>query len=210
MKLGRASICPAMVLVALLAAGAGTEELRNEKVVVVEDRLEPGEARSLRGELPGVVVYLEDGKLEITPSGGKLRTAGIRRGEAVFEPPQARTLKNTGSSAVRLVQVDFPGPGAPETWGTAGLPPNYRLIFENRYARVYDIRVPAGTSEPRHTHKDRVVICLSGADLVHEMPDGSREPSTLATGEIAWRRGATHIGHNIGKTDLWVIAVEPK
>ena len=31
-----------------------------------------------------------------------------------------------------------------------------------------------------------------------------------ATGEIAWRRGGTHIGHNLGKTDLWVIAVEPK
>jgi hypothetical protein len=42
------------------------------------------------------------------------------------------------------------------------------------------------------------------------MPDGRRETSTLKTGEIAWRRGATHIGHNPGKTDLWVIAIEPK
>jgi hypothetical protein len=34
------------------------------------------------------------------------------------------------------------------------------------------------------------------------MPDGREEPSTLRTGEIAWRLGATHIGQNLGTTDL--------
>ena len=55
-----------------------------------------------------------------------------------------------------------------------------------------------------------VVICFSGARMEHILPDGRTEPSTLQTGEIAWRRGATHIGHNLDKTDLWVIAIEPK
>jgi hypothetical protein len=32
----------------------------------------------------------------------------------------------------------------------------------------------------------------------------------LKTGEIAWRRATTHVGHNLGKTDLWVIGIEPK
>jgi hypothetical protein len=36
------------------------------------------------------------------------------------------------------------------------------------------------------------------------------QPSTLKTGEVVWRLGGTHIGHNLGHTDLWVIAVEPK
>jgi hypothetical protein len=81
---------------------------------------------------------------------------------------------------------------------------------ENRYARVYDIRIPAHTNEPQHTHHDRVVVCLSGAKLEHLYPDGRKEPSTLSTGEVAWRRGGTHIGQNLGDTDLWVIAVEPK
>ena len=75
---------------------------------------------------------------------------------------------------------------------------------------VYNIHVAAGATEPQHTHKNRVVVCLSGADLIHTMPDGKQEAATLTTGEIDWRRGATHIGHNIGKTDLWVIAIEPK
>lgn len=90
------------------------------------------------------------------------------------------------------------------------LSPNYKLLFENQYTRAYDIRIPAGTKEPQHTHKDRVVVCLSGAKLKHLLPDGREEPSTLKTGESAWRRGGTHIGQNLGDTDLWVIAVEPK
>jgi hypothetical protein len=53
-------------------------------------------------------------------------------------------------------------------------------------------------------------VCLSGAELEHILPDGTHQPSTLETGEIVWRLGATHVGHNLGTTDLWVIAVEPK
>jgi len=75
---------------------------------------------------------------------------------------------------------------------------------------VYDIRIPAGVREPQHSHRDRVVICLSGAKLSHLLPDGRQEPSTLETGESTWRRGGTHVGQNLGTTDLWVIAVEPK
>jgi quercetin dioxygenase-like cupin family protein len=111
---------------------------------------------------------------------------------------------------LRIVRTEYLGKGRSETWGAAGLAPNYKLLFENQYGRVYDIKIAAGMSEPLHTHHDRVVVCLSGAELQHEMPDGRKETSTLKTGEIAWRRGATHVGHNLGNTDLWVIAIEPK
>jgi hypothetical protein len=51
---------------------------------------------------------------------------------------------------------------------------------------------------------------LSGAELEHILPDGTKQPSTLKTGEIAWRPAATHTGHNMGTTPLWCIAIEPK
>jgi quercetin dioxygenase-like cupin family protein len=192
------------------AAAATAASIQNERVAVVEDTLKPGEARSLKGDLPGVVVYFGPGKIEVTAAGGPSRTASVAAGETVFEPPQARTVKNVGASELRLARIEFPGKGAAETWGPAGLSPNYKVLFENQYTRVYDIKIPAGTREPQHTHRDRVVVCLSGAQLIHLMPDGRTEPSTLKTGEVAWRRGGTHIGQNLGKTDLWVIAIEPK
>jgi quercetin dioxygenase-like cupin family protein len=191
-------------------AGVTPEKFRNEKVVVVEERLRPGETQSVRGELASVAVYFEGGSLEILPEAGKPRKQTVRRGDTVFQPPEARTVKNIGSSEVHFVRIDFLGRGVQETWGATGLSPNYKLLFENQYARAYEIRILAGTSEPQHSHKDRVVVCLSGAELVHRMPDGREEPSTLRTGETVWRRGGTHVGQNVGKTELWAIAVEPK
>jgi quercetin dioxygenase-like cupin family protein len=193
----------------VLVAGP-TAKVRNEKVLVLEQALAPGETVAFPPDRAGAVVYLDGGPIELTPPEGKPRTETVKRGDAVFLPPRVGGMKNAGVSALRIVRVEFFGKGSSESWGMAGLSPHYRLRFENPYGRVYDIRIPAGTSEPQHSHHDRVVICLSGAELMHEMPDGRKESSTLKTGEIAWRRGGTHVGHNLGKTDLYVIAIEPK
>jgi len=192
------------------ASPAETVKIRNEKVVVLEDRLAPGETRTLKGDFPSVVVYPGSGKVEISPTGGNVQNVLVRPGQTTFEAAQPRTVKNTGTGELTLVRVVFITKGSPEMMGPEGLSPNYKLLFENAFTRTYEIKIPAGTNEPQHTHKDRVVICLSGAQMEHLMPDGKREPSTLKTGEVAYRKGATHIGHNLGKTDLWVIAVEPK
>ena len=202
----------AIVWVALASVAAGAppvEKLRNDKVVSIDLTLKPGEAAPLEGR-PAVTVYFDGGSLEFTPRGGHAEKANVKRGDTVFNRAEAGEIRNAGSSSLHFVRTEFLTDGAGETWGTAGLSPNYKLLIENRYTRVYDIRIPAGTREPQHTHKARVVVSLSGAVLKHLMPDGREEPSTLQTGEVVWRPGATHIGQNLGKTDLWVIAIEPK
>jgi hypothetical protein len=201
-------IALAFLLVASQARSAQVFE--NEKAIVTEERIEPGATLAEPGVRPSVVVYLEDGSLEILPKAGEPRTVAVKRGQTVFQPPEARTLKNAGSSALRFVRILFRGPGLDETWGAAGLSPNYKLLFEDRYERTYEIKIAPGGSEPQHTHKDRVLVCLSGARVMHVMPDGRKETAGLMTGEIAWRKGGTHVGRNIGATTLWVIAVEPK
>ncbi|HZT28874.1 MAG TPA: hypothetical protein VFA33_03255 [Bryobacteraceae bacterium] len=198
------------LLVAIAASGAQSEKVRNERVAVVEVTLRPGEAASVAGDYPSVTVYFTSGIVAAAAGGGTPQSETVRRGEAVFRAAQARVERNSGASVLHFARVEFLGSGGAETWGSSGLSPHYQVLLENQYTRVYDIRIPAHTAEPRHTHKDRVVICLSGAQLRHLMPDGRQEDSTLKTGEIAWRRGSTHIGQNLGNTDLWVIAVEPK
>jgi hypothetical protein len=202
----------AIVWVALASVAAGAppvEKLRNEKVVSVEITLKPGEAVQVEGR-PAVTVYFDGGSFAFGAPGGYTKKAQVKRGDTVFSRAEAGEIRNTGPAELHFVRTEFLTDGASETWGTAGLSPNYKLLIENQYTRVYDIRIPAGTREPQHTHKARVVVSLSGAVLKHLVPDGREEPSTLQTGEIAWRPGATHIGVNLGATDLWVIAIEPK
>jgi hypothetical protein len=95
-------------------------------------------------------------------------------------------------------------------WGRDGFAPASQMVFEDQYSRTYNIRVAAHAWEPLHSHRGRVVVCLSGASLEHILPDGSVQPTTLKTGEVSWRQAQTHKGHNLSDTDLWVVAVEPK
>ena len=205
------------MLCALVATGTataalqrGVEKLRNGQVAVTEYTLHPGESLAVDGKFPAVTVYFEGSSLEFKPTGGHAAVSAVRRGDTVFTAAQAGTIRNSGAGDLDFVRTEFLTAGKDETWGAAGLAPNYKMLVENRFARVYDIKIPAGTKEPQHTHKARVVVCLSGAVLKHLMPDGREEPSTLKTGEVAWRPGATHIGQNLGTTNLWVIAIEPK
>lgn len=163
--------------------------VQNDKVVVTERNLGPGER--IASSHPMLLVF----------------ESGLA-GQSFFKPGEE--FRNSTKAEVRFAEIEFLGAGGEETWGASGLSPNYQVTLENRFARVYDIRIPAGTNEPQHTHHARVVVCLSGAELRHLMPDGRTETSTLRTGEIAWRNGGTHIGQNLGKTDLRVIAIEPK
>jgi len=195
--------------VPMVLSAASTEKIRNEKVVVVEQALQPGEIMTLSPEHPSVVVYLDNGAIAKSGPIGKPQTTTVKRGETDFEV-QGAAIKNTGAASLRIVRTEVLSNGSAVKWGREGLAPDYDLLFENQYARAYNIKVTAGKTEPLHSHKDRVVICLSGAELQHEMADGRREVATLKTGEIVWRKGVTHIGHNLGKTDLWAIAIEPK
>jgi quercetin dioxygenase-like cupin family protein len=193
----------------LLTAGS-VQKFTNDKVSVTEDTLAPGESQSQPSARPGIIVYLSGGSVAVTSANGRSIKEPVKRGDTVFYPAGTKPLKNAGSSDLRFVRVEFVTDGKQETWGMAGLPPNYKILVENRYARAYDIKIAPHSYEQRHTHHDRVVVCLSGATLEHLLPNGQKQPSTLKTGEIAWRPGATHVGHNMGSTELWVICVEPK
>jgi hypothetical protein len=194
----------------ILSAGGSIQKLKNDKVSVTEETLAPGRTESLSAARPNIIVYLSGSEAEVTPAQGNTARETVRRGEAVFEPAGITSIENAGSSPLRYVRIEFLTSGKPETWGMTGLPPTYKILVENRYARAYGLRIPPHSYEPRHTHHARVVICLSGATLEHILPNGQKQPSSLKTGEVVWRPGATHVGHNMGSTELWVICVEPK
>jgi len=193
-----------------LSAASSVQKISNRRVIVTEETLAPGEAALLPSARPSVIVYFAGDQVDVVPASGKGANEAIRRGETVFEPAGTKSLKNIGSSQVKYVRTEFLTSGKQETWGKTGLPSNYKILVENRYVRAYDIRIAPHSYEPRHTHRDRVVISLSGAMLEHVLPNGQKQPVNLRAGEIVWSREQTHVGHNIGSTELWVICVEPK
>lgn len=187
-----------------------TEVIKNDKVVVTEVTLAPGEKEPVAGHHASVVVYKAGEKAEIRLDGGRVEHESIVRGEAVKEPAKAGILINTGAVPLKLVRVEFLTAGGNAMWGRAGFAPSYQMLFEDQYSRVYNIRSAPNEWEPQHTHHDRVVVCLSGAQVEHVLPDGSIQRVVVKTDDVLWRQEQTHKAHNIGETELWEIVVEPK
>jgi quercetin dioxygenase-like cupin family protein len=192
------------------AAATRTELVRNAKVIASEEIVRPAEMESSTSEFPSVTVFFSAGTVQTTSAAGQPETRTVKPGDVIYWEPHAGRISAGGSTELHFFRIEFCGPASAAKWGTTGFAPDYKLLVENDHARAYNIRIPAGSSEPRHTHHDRIVVCLSGAQLRHVLDDGSEQDSTLETGQCLWRLGQTHIGKNIGKTDLWVIAIEPK
>lgn len=200
----------ALSAVSLAARAQTVEKIANDRVRVTEVTLAPGTFDPRTEHRPSFDVFLDDATLSASRAGSPLHSMTVHRGETLFDPAQSGPMRNDSAAAIHFVRVEFLNDGSGDTWGTAGLPPNDTIALENRYARAYDIRIAPHEREPQHSHRDRVVIVLSGGQIEHTSPDGKKATETLTRDEIAWHPAVSHAGHNLGASELHILAIEPK
>jgi hypothetical protein len=98
---------------------------------------------------------------------------------------------------------------APALAVQAQTPINQKVIVDNPFVRVLDIRVPPGGFEPAHTHRAGVTVALSAYDNeTKAVPDGTPSRSHTDFGEIRWADPVTHEVRNVGATEQHVIRIE--
>jgi len=116
-------------------------------------------------------------------------------GEVSFETAEARTVKNAGHPQCVSCRSIFKRLGRLKC-GAIRVVAQLQVLLDNQYARVYDIRIPAGTREPRHTHKNRVVVCLSAPScaILCRMAMKNRRRSRRARSRGGW------VAHTSGRT----------
>ena len=86
-----------------------------------------------------------------------------------------------------------------------------KVVFENEFVRVVELRVPPGVSEARHSHARGVTVALSAYD--NEMtafPSGTVTRRHTNFGEVRWADPVTHEARNTGTTEQRVLRVELK
>lgn len=90
-------------------------------------------------------------------------------------------------------------------------PQFYTVRLENDRVRVLEYVLPAGKSEPLHSHHPGVAYVISGATLHTTMANGAIADGTLNTGDVHWRdKNVTHAVQNTGSTDMRALLVELK
>ena len=89
-------------------------------------------------------------------------------------------------------------------------PDTHRVAFENMFVRVLEVRIPAGSVEPRHRHPHGLSVYLTDWD-VKATVDG--QPSQVAhrqAGTFAWSDAVIHTVQNVGTNEGRVLRIELK
>jgi hypothetical protein len=104
--------------------------------------------------------------------------------------------------AAHLARANQPPPPVPDT---------QKLLMENALVRVFEIRVPPGTFEAKHSHARGLTIALSDYDTESRtFPDGKPTRGHTAFSEVRWVESVVHEVRNVGSTEQHVIRIELK
>jgi hypothetical protein len=86
-----------------------------------------------------------------------------------------------------------------------------KVVLENEFVRVVELRIPPGVSEARHSHDRGVTIALSAYDNeMTDFPAGTVTRRHTRFGEVRWAEPVTHEARNTGTTEQRVLRVELK
>ena len=85
-----------------------------------------------------------------------------------------------------------------------------KLVMENMFVRVIEVRVPAGVAETLHSHGRGVTIALTDYDNETKAPGAQWVKSHTKFGEVKWADPVSHEARNTGATEQRVIRVELK
>jgi hypothetical protein len=90
-------------------------------------------------------------------------------------------------------------------------PQTHKLLFENRFVRVIESKVPSGEMEPKHGHPHSVTVYLADADSeIKTFPDEKTSRVHRIAGTAGWSEATVHEIKNVGATSSHNIRIELK
>ncbi|SRR6266581_5038579 len=109
-----AALGPAVVLAGRAPAAAAESTEFSQKIVLQNGRVRAQmnyypagtSAPEHEHKFPRVVVVIEGGTLEIRDVSGKVSTLSLKNGDIVWRGPEKHSITNSGSTPVRLVEID--------------------------------------------------------------------------------------------------------
>jgi len=155
-------------------------------------------------KLNRVMIYLDAGRQEITPEGGKTVTQAWKAGEVKWSPASGmHTSEIISDNPVTIIEVEVKKPGDPSKTANVPLDPlkvdptDYKLEFENSQVRVVRVMMAAGKKIPLHEHVlNRVLVCLTDQNGSMTTPDGHTTAAQHNAGEFSWGVPVKHMEQN--------------
>jgi len=89
-------------------------------------------------------------------------------------------------------------------------PEHYKVLLDNEYVRILEVRQQPGDKSPVHSHPHHAVYWLTGSTLKFTSADGKTKTVTTKPGQAVWRNAETHTVEITGKTPSHALDIELK
>jgi quercetin dioxygenase-like cupin family protein len=213
------TLCQDLVAVAPLAAKVEYEDAR---IRVVRLQLEPNATLPMHDRPARVVIPIMPNNVRTTRSDGSPSIVQSAAGKAAWSEPARLSVTNLATPLDNIV-VELKtatSPAKPLAYPPMPSPVGYlderfhHWLFENQYVRVYDVRIPPGTTTDFHDHAfDSVFVQISGGLTADQTPGQAwGKAETEVPGSVEFRPDAKqprrHRVRNDGTTEYHVIAVQ--
>jgi quercetin dioxygenase-like cupin family protein len=86
----------------------------------------------------------------------------------------------------------------------------HRVVLDNAFVRVLDVRLPPGKVEPRHRHPHGMSVYFTDWDVKVTPDGGPPEVRQRKAGTFAWSEAIVHRVENVGKTEGHILRIELK
>lgn len=206
-----------------MAAGLSAQTpqvpIENDQVRVVHavDQAH-GKGKPHEHKVNRVMVYLNKGRQEITPVGGKPQVLEFNAGDVKWSPASGMHVSEiTSGEPVTIIEVEVKKPGDPAKTPHVALDPvkvdphDYKVEFENSQVRVLRVRMAAHHKVPMHEHVlNRVVVYLTNQNGSMTTPDGKTETAQHKPGEVSWGGPTKHREENLQDGPFEAVVVELK
>jgi quercetin dioxygenase-like cupin family protein len=117
----------------------------------------------------------------------------------------------TAGLALTLAMTRFVFGQAPDPLDPVRVAPDtHKVVLDNTFVRVLDVRVPAGKTEPRHRHPHGLSVYFTDWDAKVTVDGKPPEVHHRKAGTFAWTEPLVHTVENAGKTDGHVLRIELK
>jgi quercetin dioxygenase-like cupin family protein len=86
----------------------------------------------------------------------------------------------------------------------------HKIVLDNAFVRVLDVRLPPGKLEPRHRHPHGLSVYFTDWDARVTVDGKPAEIHHRKAGTFAWSEPLVHIVENAGETEGHILRVELK
>jgi quercetin dioxygenase-like cupin family protein len=184
--------------------------LQNDRVRVQFHDVAVGDTTPMHSHPAYVAYVFDDYTAKAILADGREIPLVRKKGDVFYNEAVTHRIANTGTTPIHnlIVELKDPAPTGARGAQPASGPPDATVRLQNARVRVRMVEVPAGGTEPMHSHPAYVGYVFETYTAKAILADGSERQMARKAGDAYFSEAVTHEVHVTSATPLHNLIVE--